>query len=100
MSVHKLCFLAFSLTAVSSQAASSLSYELDPAKTTVQFTLHSVLHTVHGKFKLKRGSISFDPDSGAAMGEIVIDVAGAGEFGAAWTNINVCALGRRQSRLG
>ena len=76
MSVHKLCFLAFSLTAVSSHAASSLSYELDPAKTTVQFTLHSVLHTVHGKFKLKRGSISFDPDSAAAMGEIVIDVAG------------------------
>ncbi len=56
-------------------AASSTSLDLDPAKTEIQFTLHDVLHTVHGTFKLKRGSIRFDPDSGKASGEIVIDVA-------------------------
>ena len=30
---------------------------------------------MHGTFKLKRGSIRFDPDTGKASGEIVIDVA-------------------------
>ena len=54
--------------------AIALSLDLDPAMTDIQFTLHDVLHTVHGTFKLKKGSISFDPDSGRASGEIVVDV--------------------------
>jgi polyisoprenoid-binding protein YceI len=62
------------LTPFYSPAASLLSLDLDPAKTNVQFTLHDVLHTVHGTFKLKKGSIHFDPDSGKASGEIVVDV--------------------------
>jgi polyisoprenoid-binding protein YceI len=49
--------------------------ELDPAKTEIRFTLHDVLHTVHGTFNLKKGAIRFDPDSGTASGEIVVDVA-------------------------
>jgi polyisoprenoid-binding protein YceI len=55
-------------------AASSKSLDLDPAKTEIQFTLHDVLHTVHGTFRLKKGSISYDPDSGKASGEIIVDV--------------------------
>ena len=51
-----------------------MSLDLDPAKTDVQFTLHDVLHTVHGTFKLKKGSVRFDPDSGKASGEIIVDV--------------------------
>ena len=54
--------------------AIALSLDLDPAKTEIQFTLHDVLHTVHGMFKLKKGAISFDPDSGRASGELVVDV--------------------------
>ena len=61
-------------------AASSMSLDLDPAKTEVQFTLHDVLHTVHGTFKLKKGSIRWDPDSGKASGEIIVDVT-SGESG-------------------
>jgi polyisoprenoid-binding protein YceI len=76
MSAHK--FLA--LFALCLPAASSTTLDLDPAKTDIQFTLHDVLHTVHGTFKLKRGSIRFDPDSGKASGEIVVDVA-SGESG-------------------
>lgn len=49
--------------------------DLDPAKTEIQFTLHDVLHTVHGTFQLERGSIHVDPDSGNASGEIIVDVA-------------------------
>jgi len=46
---------------------------LDPAKTTVSFTLHDVLHTVHGTFQLKSGMIAFDPATGKAAGLIVVD---------------------------
>jgi polyisoprenoid-binding protein YceI len=56
-------------------AAAETSIELDPARTSVTFTLGDVLHTVHGSFKLKRGAVRFDSASGAASGEIVVDVA-------------------------
>jgi polyisoprenoid-binding protein YceI len=46
---------------------------LDPAQTTIEFTLDTTLHTVHGTFKLKNGHISFDPATGKASGEIVVD---------------------------
>lgn len=46
---------------------------LDPAKTTVQFTLGATAHTVHGTFKLKRGEIRFDPANGKAEGQVVVD---------------------------
>ncbi|HUK18755.1 MAG TPA: YceI family protein [Bryobacteraceae bacterium] len=47
--------------------------EMDPARTKVEFTLGDVLHTVHGTFALKRGSIRFDPATGQAGGEMVVD---------------------------
>lgn len=45
---------------------------LDPAQTEIHWTLGAALHTVHGTFRLKRGTIVFDPQSGAAQGEIVV----------------------------
>jgi polyisoprenoid-binding protein YceI len=53
---------------------------LDPAQTKVNFTVDSTLHTVHGDFRLKRGSIQFDDSTGAATGELVVDSA-SGESG-------------------
>ena len=47
--------------------------EIDPAQTRVEFTLADVLHTVHGAFQLKRGNIRFDPATGKASGELVVD---------------------------
>jgi polyisoprenoid-binding protein YceI len=76
MSAHRFVAL-FSLWL---PVAGAVSLQLEPAKTEVQFTLHDVLHTVHGTFKLKRGSIQFDPDSGKASGEVVVDVT-SGESG-------------------
>ncbi len=49
--------------------------ELDPARTEIHFTLNDPLHTVHGTFKLKRGTIRFDPATGQASGEVIVDVA-------------------------
>jgi polyisoprenoid-binding protein YceI len=80
MLAHKLWFLAFALTPVCSPAASQLSLDFVPATTEIHFTLHDVLHTVHGTFQLKHGTIRFDPDSGKASGEIIVDVT-SGESG-------------------
>ena len=63
------------LFCVAGLALGENSFQLDPTKTEVNFTLHDPLHTVHGSFKLKRGAIQFDQATGKASGEIVIDVA-------------------------
>jgi polyisoprenoid-binding protein YceI len=60
--------------------ADELVLELDPARTEIKFTLGAALHTVHGSFKLKRGTIRFDPATGKARGEFVVDVT-SGESG-------------------
>ena len=53
---------------------------LDPAQTQVQSTVDSTFHTVHGTFKLKSGSLQFDPAGGPASGQIVVD-ASSGDSG-------------------
>jgi polyisoprenoid-binding protein YceI len=53
---------------------------LDPAQCKVHYTVDSSLHTVHGTFNLKSGSIHFDPSTGKAGGEIVV-FATSGESG-------------------
>jgi len=55
--------------------AQSTQIKLDPAKTRVQWTLGDVLHTVEGTFQLKSGSIVFNPQTGEASGQIVVDAA-------------------------
>jgi polyisoprenoid-binding protein YceI len=54
--------------------------ELDAAQTNIQFTLSDILHTVHGEFRLKSGTIRFDPSTGNASGAIIVDAA-SGESG-------------------
>src|SRR5215467_4231444 len=61
-------------------AAQSVQITLDPARTTIDWTLSATMHTVHGTFKLKSGQISFDPATGIANGELVVD-ANSGESG-------------------
>ena len=63
-----------------SAAAQDTSFQLDPAQTSVKWTLGDVLHTVHGTFRLKQGALQFDPASGKIAGEIVVD-AKSGESG-------------------
>jgi polyisoprenoid-binding protein YceI len=53
---------------------------LDPAQTRIDFTLGDVLHTVHGTFKLKQGTIHVDPATGRATGLVVVD-ARSGDSG-------------------
>ena len=67
--------IIFGLLCAGVLAAADQSFNLDPAKTEIAFSIHSTLHNVDGTFKLKRGNIRFDPETGKASGEIVIDVA-------------------------
>ena len=64
---------SFTLILLCAAAHAQTAFQLDPSKTEIHFTLHDVLHTVHGTFKLKRGAIQLDPETGKASGEMVID---------------------------
>jgi len=46
---------------------------VDPAHSTLHWTLDTTLHLVHGTFAIKRGEVTVDPASGKSMGEIVVD---------------------------
>lgn len=46
----------------------------DPEHTQIHWTLGSVLHTVHGSFQLKGGLSGFMPSTGAAEGELLVDL--------------------------
>jgi polyisoprenoid-binding protein YceI len=59
---------------------SEIVLTLDPAQSTVHWTVDSTLHMVHGTFALKSGTVHFDPETGKAGGEIVV-VATSGESG-------------------
>jgi polyisoprenoid-binding protein YceI len=57
----------------SNRGATTLSLQLDPAKSGADITLVGNLHTVEGKFTSKRGALQYDPATGKASGEIVFD---------------------------
>jgi len=57
-----------------------ISLDFDPGQTKVEFKLGATLHTVEGTFALKRGRINYDPDTGKATGELVVD-ATSGQSG-------------------
>jgi len=61
------------LAASATASADQRTLTLDPARTTASFTLGATLHTVHGSAPVARGVIVFDPDGGAASGEITVD---------------------------
>jgi polyisoprenoid-binding protein YceI len=63
-------FCAISIAGANGQ---SLSLQVAPSRTTVKFTLDAALHTVHGTFKPKSGTLQFDPSSGKISGAIAVD---------------------------
>ncbi len=59
--------------------AQDADFTVDPAQSSVKFTLGDVLHTVRGTFQLKQGELQVEPD-GKVSGQIVVD-AGSGDSG-------------------
>jgi polyisoprenoid-binding protein YceI len=72
-----LALLAGSALALAALPGLAETFELQPQETRVAFTLGATLHTVHGTLRARRGSVRFDPATGAASGEIVLDAASA-----------------------
>lgn len=73
-----LVMLAFTTAAYAQRSAAPIGITLQPATTSIHWTLNTTLHIVHGTFKLKSGSFRIDPITGDASGQIVID-ASSGE---------------------
>jgi polyisoprenoid-binding protein YceI len=65
---------------VAQTAVKEIVLSIDPARSQVHWSVDSTMHTVHGTFTLKSGSVHFDADSGKAGGEIVV-LATSGESG-------------------
>jgi polyisoprenoid-binding protein YceI len=59
---------------------SNIVLTLNPGQSQVHFTVDSTLHTVHGTFAVKSGTLNFDPETGKAGGEITVS-ATSGESG-------------------
>ena len=76
---HRTLLLLAALTVLPLGAAETV-LEFNVPQTHVAWTLDTVLHTVHGTFQLRRGTIHFDPETGRAGGEIVVD-ARSGQSG-------------------
>jgi polyisoprenoid-binding protein YceI len=68
------CILfAASITFSGAARAQEIAIVLDVNRTEIHYTLGALAHTVHGTFKLKSGSIRFDPATGKASGSILVD---------------------------
>ncbi|GAC1702633.1 MAG: hypothetical protein NVS9B4_08410 [Candidatus Acidiferrum sp.] len=91
LTLHCLTVLALAATLLASASpprftfalpsnSQELTLAIDPAKSSVHWTLDTSLHTVHGTFQIKRGSLHVNPATGKATGEIVAD-ARSGESG-------------------
>jgi polyisoprenoid-binding protein YceI len=65
--------LCNALLAAASAPGQEIVLDLDTARSSVQFTLADVLHTVHGNFKIKHGAVRFDPATGKISGDVVVD---------------------------
>ena len=76
MKMLRVSFVVMLLLGVSAWAQ-QVTFELDPAKSRVEFMLDATMHTVHGSFRVKSGNVKFDAVTGTATGDIVVDATSA-----------------------
>jgi polyisoprenoid-binding protein YceI len=74
--------LLISVFALGAEAllAQEMTVQLDPESTRIEFTVTATLHTVHGTFALKSGTVHFNSSTGSASGLVVVD-ATSGDSG-------------------
>ena len=65
---------------ISPLSAQQTELKLDPAKTRISWTLGTTMHEVEGTFRLKSGAILFNPKTGEASGQLIVD-ASSGDSG-------------------
>ena len=66
-------FLAVLALAAAPLPAAETAWNFEPSQTSVHWTLDTALHTVHGTFQLKSGTIRFDPATGLASGALIVN---------------------------
>lgn len=59
--------------AAAAVGAKEIVLTIDPGQSTVHYTVSSSLHTVHGTFAVKHGTLRLNPVTSKAAGEIVVD---------------------------
>lgn len=69
--------LGLVLWALPARAGEMLVLHLDPERSSLDFILDATLHTVRGSLGRPSGRIAFDPATGLATGEVVIDLSRA-----------------------
>jgi len=75
ISIRFAVFAVLCLALGRSGFAQKVTVRLDPDQTEIKWTLTDTLHVIHGTFKLKSGMMMFDPKTGIAEGEILVDAA-------------------------
>jgi len=65
------------LLAAAPPATAERVLALSPKDAKISFTLDATAHTVHGTVPLTSGTLRFDPGSGRASGEVVLDLVHA-----------------------
>jgi polyisoprenoid-binding protein YceI len=70
----------FALLSVCAASGQELVLRLDPAQSSIKFTLGAALHTVHGSFQIQTADLQVNPAVGRLSGEVVVN-AESGETG-------------------
>src|SRR5579863_835356 len=68
------------LSRIADAQSAELRLQFSPANTAINFTLGDTVHTVHGSFNLKSGSVEYDPATATVRGNLVVD-ATSGQSG-------------------
>jgi polyisoprenoid-binding protein YceI len=68
-----IALFSFWLALAGHSSAQKLVLHCDRAQTVANFTLGASMHSVHGRFDVKRCEIHFDPSSASISGEVVFD---------------------------
>ena len=72
---RKISVFVLALLPLAAAQAQDATLAFVPQRTAVNFTLGDVLHTVHGTFVLKSGTVHFNPSTNTVTGMIVVDAA-------------------------
>jgi len=72
--------LCFAFVVSSSAQTQTLHLDFTPADTSVKFTIGDTVHTIHGSFRLKQGSVDYSVANAAISGSLTID-ATSGQSG-------------------
>lgn len=78
--IKRLKFVGALVVLATAASAQTYVFQLQPQQSKVAFTLGDVLHTVHGTFQIKSGSMQFNTSTATASGLIVVD-ATSGDSG-------------------